>query len=355
MATFTEKYIECPYKLRGHGVMEVKNIIPALEAAAAKYRAPDFYGQGQIIEDFESRISKLTGHEATIFMPSGTMAQQIALKIWSEGREKEIGYHATSHLEIHEQQAIRELHHLTPIIIGNENEPFLKEDFEKIKEQMSSVLIELPQRELGGALMTWDELVELTTAIRSSGSRVHLDGARLWECTPYYQKSISEICSLFDSVYLSYYKGIGAVAGATLSGPKDFIEESKVWLRRHGGNLISLYPYVASADFNLNNRLEKMPAYVAKAKEVSGILKKYDKVSIRPKEVRTNMFHLYIDDNNFPERAELAMDKFGFGFIAKVVDEKKPFKIEISIGDSALTIPSDTLKEALDFIFRGEN
>ncbi len=85
-----------------------------------------------------------------------------------------------------------------------------------------------------------------------------LDGARLFESLPFYQKSAADICVLFDSVYVSFYKGIGGIAGAILAGDRDFIEEAIVWKRRHGGDLISLYPYIPSADYYFNQRIDRM-------------------------------------------------------------------------------------------------
>ena len=74
------------------------------------------------------------------------------------------------------------------------------------------MLLELPQRELGGTLPTWDELVAQVTWARERGAAVHLDGARLWEATPFYDqsydKSLANIAALFDTIYVSFYKGL---------------------------------------------------------------------------------------------------------------------------------------------------
>ena len=72
------------------------------------------------------------------------------------------------------------------------------------------------------------------------------DGARLWEASPFYAASagiaIPEICALFDTVYVSWYKGMGALSGASLAGSNAFIEACKPWLRRMGGNLFTVMP-----------------------------------------------------------------------------------------------------------------
>jgi threonine aldolase len=71
---------------------------------------------------------------------------------------------------------------------------------------------------------------------------LHLDGARLWECRPFYGRDYAQIAGLFDSVYVSFYKTLGGIAGAALAGPADVIAEARVWQRRQGGNLVRLFP-----------------------------------------------------------------------------------------------------------------
>jgi threonine aldolase len=66
-----------------------------------------------------------------------------------------------------------------------------------------------------------------------------MDGARLWEAQPAFRRTFAEICDLFDSLYLSFYKGIGAAVGAMLCGTADFIERAAVWRVRYGGRMVS--------------------------------------------------------------------------------------------------------------------
>jgi threonine aldolase len=123
---------------------------------------------------------------------------------------------------------------------------------------------------------------------------VHLDGARLWECRPFYGREYAEIAGLFDSVYVSFYKILGGIAGSVLAGPADVIAESRVWQRRHGGNLIHLYPYVLSAQKGLRERLGRMEAYHAKAKEIAAVFAPFSEIEIVPNPPHTNMMHLFM-------------------------------------------------------------
>jgi len=86
-------------------------------------------------------------------------------------------------------------------------------------------------------LPTWDDLVAQVEWARGRGAAVHLDGARLWDVQPYYDRPLSEIAGLFDTAYVSFYKTLGGLTGCCLAGPEDLIAESREWRKRHGGTM----------------------------------------------------------------------------------------------------------------------
>ena len=88
----------------------------------------------------------------------------------------------------------------------------------------AAVVLELPQRMNGGGTPSWDDLVEISTYLRGKRVKLHMDGARLFEVLPYYGKPLEELAALFDTVYVSFYKGIGALASAMVVGPRDVLD-----------------------------------------------------------------------------------------------------------------------------------
>jgi len=195
-----------------------ENLIAIGEWCRAHGYEPDRYGDGALIGDFEAKIAALLGCEAAVFMPSGTMAQQIALRIHAEETGVDsFAMHPTSHLELHEMRGYSRVQRLDAVLLGPRARPTLAADLAAWPERLAALLIELPAREIGGQLPTWDELTGLATLARSRKIRLHMDGARLWEAREAYApRSHAEICALFDTVYVSFYKGIGALAGAAL-------------------------------------------------------------------------------------------------------------------------------------------
>ena len=147
------------------------------------------------------------------------MAQQIALRIWADrAGNKTVAFHPECHLEKYEHMAYRELHGLEAVLLGEPDRLFTLDELLAVDRPISSLLIELPQREIGGQLPTWEELEAITSYAHAKGMKLHLDGARLWECQPYFQKTYKEIVADFDSVYVSFYKILFGLAGGGTRG-----------------------------------------------------------------------------------------------------------------------------------------
>lgn len=344
-----ETYGDTPYQLGGHG----KRTAGALKEAIAKVNGnvpSDQYGTGKIIEDFQQKMADYLGKEAAVFFPSGTMAQQAALRIWCDAKGlKRVAYHPLSHLEIHEQNGLKELHQIETVLLADANRLIEVEDIADLEEEVACILLELPQREIGGQLPSFETLEQISGWCRDKGIKLHLDGARLFESLPYYKKTAAQVAALFDSVYVSFYKGIGGIAGAILAGDERFVQQSKVWKRRYGGDLISLYPYILSANYYFCMREGKMGQYYENAKELAELFNSCQEVSTIPKEPVTNMFHIHL---KLPvEHAARILSEVqqetGIGMTGYLKEgAENHCSFEISIGDSYQTIPKQLLQKA---------
>lgn len=217
-------------------------------------------------------------------------------------------------------------------------------DLDELAEAPAALLVELPAREIGGRLPDWPELVALMTVAAERGIWRHMDGARLWEAREHYApSSYADISSQFDSVYVSFYKGIGALAGAMLLGPEDFIAEARVWRRRHGGTLVQLHPLVASAAMRFDGQLAKMAAYRARAAAFAESLAGIDGLSVEPNPPQVNLFHLHFAAP--AEALTAARDRIagedGVWLAPRFSAERGPAhaSAEVYVGDSLLAVP----------------
>jgi len=309
---------------------------------------PDHYGNGGFVAEFEKEIAQMLGKESAVFMPSGTMAQQIALRIWSDRSGiPNVAFHPMCHLEKHEHMAYSELHHLHAVLLGEPDRLFTLADLLAVEKPLSSLLIEFPQRDLGGELPTWDEFQSIVQFAQSKNIKLHLDGARLWECGPYYQRSYADIVASFDSVYVSFYKVLNGLPGAALAGPADFILESRIWMRRHGGNLVHMFPNAISAKIGIDRHLPLMPRYVAKGAEVAQILNELDGITVVPANPQTNMMHLLLDapKNDILDAVGEIAKREKCLLFGNVSETNLGQRLEFYIGDGGLDLPADRIRD----------
>jgi threonine aldolase len=347
----------CERFLIGHGPRHVAQELAAL-AAAAGDEPPDNYGKGGVLERLEAEVAELLGKPAAVFMPSGTMAQQIAMRLHAEDRGRSsIAFHPTCHLELHEQAGYAELHGLRPRLVGRREGLIESADLEALIEPLAALLLELPQREIGGFLPSWEELGVQAAWARQRGVALHLDGARLWESAPFYGRSYAEISALFDSVYVSFYKSLGAIAGAALAGSADFVARARVWQRRHGGNLVSMYPLALSAREALRTRLGKLEGYCERARRVAALLGSIEGVHVLPQPPHTNMFHAYlpVDAERLLEQSTALGRSQKVALFTRARASAPPghCAVELWIGDAASAIGDDELEALVRSVLEG--
>ncbi|MGW2087706.1 threonine aldolase family protein [Streptomyces sp. NPDC001880] len=235
-------------------------------------RPADIYGDG-VVAELEERIAGLLGTEAAAFFPTGTMAQQVALRCWA-GRtgNPTVALHPLAHPEVHERGALGTVSGLRTVHPTSGSRLPTAQEIRDFDEPFGTLMLELPLRDAGFVLPTWEELEDVVAAARERDAVVHIDGARLWECAPHFGRELPEIAALADSVYVSFYKTLGGISGAALAGPASLIEEARTWRHRYGGQLFQQFPAALAALIGLDRELPQLASYVAQAKVVAGAL-----------------------------------------------------------------------------------
>ncbi|MFF3336567.1 threonine aldolase family protein [Streptomyces sp. NPDC002888] len=233
----------------------------------------DIYGNG-VVEALEEKVAGLLGKEAAAFFPTGTMAQQVALRCWA-GRtgNPTVALHALAHPEMHERHAFSQVSGLRPVHIGSEPRQPTAEEVRDFEEPFGALMLELPLRDAGFVLPTWEELTEVVAAAHERDAVVHFDGARLWESTVHFGRPLDEIADLADSVYVSFYKSLDGFGGAALAGPKTLVEEARAWRHRYGGMVFQQFPTALAALVGLEHELPRLPDYVRHARVVAAALR----------------------------------------------------------------------------------
>jgi threonine aldolase len=338
----------CTRFLAGHGPVTAADLLATIPAGTEI----DRYGNGGVVAELEAETARLLGKPAAVFLPSGTMAQQAVLRVHADRRQRRtIVFHPMCHLERHEGQAYQRLHHLTGRPAGDPSQLITLKDLSAITERIAVLLVELPQRDLGGQQPAWDELEAQVGWARDNGAAAHLDGARLWESAAGYQRPHADIAALFDTVYVSFYKGIGALPGCCLAGPEDIVAEVREWRHRMGGTLFGLWPNAASALSCLTRQLPRMPDYLTHARAIAAELADVPGIRVIPDPPQVPMMHLLLSTTQEGLAAaarKLAADQ-GIWTWPQAMTTVDPGtqRVEFSVGEATCGLTPAEVRETL--------
>jgi threonine aldolase len=253
---------------------ELGDIIAELDGADdGPYAGWDRYGEGGPVAALENQVAALLGKPAAAMFPSGTMAQQSTLRVWSDRQgSRRIAIPGLSHLLHHEQDGPRLLNDFEWALLTTGGVVPTVEHLAAIPGALGAALLELPLRDGGYLLPTWEELEAFSLACSDRGVPLHLDGARIWESAPHLGHTPAEIAALADTVYVSFYKGLRGLGGAVVAGSEEVIAEGRLWRSRHGGTLWTMLPYAMSARRGLREELPRMAEYHQRALEMAELL-----------------------------------------------------------------------------------
>ncbi len=266
----------------------------------------DRYGNGGATKELEEAFAKLTGKEKAVFFPTGTMANQLAIKILN-GDNTKIVVPENSHIYRDEADAAQSVHSKRLIAAGQGKAYFSLQDLkdtiayydtgEVFKSGLGTVVIESPVRRADGAAMPLDVMKEITAYSKEKGYKTHLDGARIHIASAFTGVSVAEYAAQFDTVYISLYKYLNAMNGAILCGPASVIDQMSHQIKIFGGTTYQTWGSSAMALHYLNGIEERWRQVAQSAGQLISELNKIKGISITPIEHGTNIFNLKVDTN----------------------------------------------------------
>ena len=330
----------CAVAVSGHGFRSPAQAFEELARACGELGIDewDSYGEHGAVARLEQEVTGLFQVEAAAFFPSGVMAQQAALRIHADrAGSRRVAMPDLSHLLIHEEDGPRVLHDLEVVLLTHGFETPDAGHVAAIPGRVAAVLVELPLREAGCLLPTWDELVAIAAACREKRAKLHIDGARIWESQRWFDRTLAEIATLADSLYVSFYKGLGGIAGAALLGPADFIAEARLWRRRLGGTIFRTTAEAVSALAGLRDQLPILGDTVEWARAFAAGLPSH--VTAAPCVPQVNQFLMYAagDADAVNERVLALIEEHQIGLPAwKGTPEPGRITAEITVTGAAL-------------------
>ncbi|MET8983078.1 beta-eliminating lyase-related protein [Streptomyces sp. NPDC004539] len=331
-----------------------------LQEAAEAYdldERSDVYGNG-VVAALEERIAALLGTEAAAFFPTGTMAQQVALRCWA-GRtgDRAVAVHPLSHLEMYERDALSQVAGLRPVHLTAEPRLPTPKEVREAEEPFGTLALELPLRDAGFLLPSWEELTATVAAARERDAVVHFDGARLWESVTHLGRPLEEIAGLADSVYVSLYKSLDGLSGAALAGPEALVSEARAWRHRYGGMVFHQFPAALTALAGLDRELPRLPEYVAHARVVADALREgfaragVPWFRVHPEVPHTHEFQFWLPygPDTLSEAAVRQAEETGTFLFASPWDERGPgvSYTEVSVRAAGLGWSAADVREAV--------
>jgi threonine aldolase len=261
---------------------------------------PDSYSLGGVVEELEAQCARVLGKERAIFMPTGTLANHMAVRALAGGASRVI-VQEESHLYQDEGDCAQTLSNLTLLPLAAGRATFTAEELQRVLDQtrsarvvsrVSAISIETPVRRKQGERFEPAALAQIVAVARHEGIRLHLDGARMFLESAYGGTTVSDYARPFDTVYVSLYKYFNAASGAILAGPRDLIDGMYHGRRMFGGGLNHAWPFALVALHYLDGFSDRYAAAVKISEAFIGGLRGNDRFAVERIPLGTNIFRL---------------------------------------------------------------
>src|SRR6516162_2413211 len=262
----------------------------------------DEFSRDGVVTQLEERIAEMLGKEAAVFLPSGTLANHLALRLLTR-RGRRVLVQRESHIYNDAGDCVQELSGLTLIPLAPERATFdlaeaaaevARAEEGRVSTPVGVISIESPVRRVAGEVFDFAEMQRITAFAREHGIGRHLDGARLFLASAYTGIAPQTYAALFDTVYVSLYKYFNAAGGAVLAGPRHLLENLYHQRRMFGGGLRQAWPYAAVALHYLDGFAERFGRAAAAADNLFGALQEQGCCEIVRSAAATNVTRLRV-------------------------------------------------------------
>lgn len=267
-------------------------------AMAAAEVGDDVYGEDPTINRLQERAAEIFEKEAALFVPSGTMGNQIAVKVHTKPGQ-EIVIEERGHILNYEVGGSAIIAGVTirPVKSGDgsgiltwaEIAAVLSTDSIYDHTQTGLLCLENTHNLAGGRVMSTTFCAELCANARSNGLPVHMDGARIFNAATALNESVAELTRHCDSVQFCLSKGLGAPVGSILLGSNDFIKEARIWRKRLGGGMRQAGILAAAGLIALDESPKRLHEDHTNAKRLANGLAEIAGIAIDVKTVETNI------------------------------------------------------------------
>ncbi len=265
------------------------------EAMANAEVGDDVFGEDPTVNTLQETVASLLGKEKALFVPSGCMSNQLALKAHTDAGD-EVIMEQDAHMFNYETAAPSVMSAVQVKTIPGVRGVFRAEDLPPhIRPELyymprtRVICVENTHNRAGGAIFPLDEIKKLSSFCKERGIIFHLDGARLWNATVATGIPVNEWAQYFDSVSVCFSKGLGAPVGSAICGTKEFIAKTHKWRKVFGGGMRQSGIIAAGALYAVQHNIERLKEDHEKAAYFANGLSKLKGFTIDLESVQTNI------------------------------------------------------------------
>lgn len=275
---------------------------PSPEMRAAIAQAPvgdDVYSDDPTVNSLEERVAALFGKEAAVFTPTGSLANQLAIRMLVSPSE-ELICETNSHIARAELGAAAVFSGITTrtwraergLLKASDAMELAKPNSGPYLVSTTAIAVENTHNFGGGSVQPISEIAELRNASSQLGMAMHLDGARIWNAHIASGISFSDYGRYFDTISVCLSKGLGAPVGSLMISTKERVTKARVWRKRYGAGMRQVGILAAAGQFALDNNIPSLAEDHRRAKVLAQACNAIASLTINPDTVETNIVGL---------------------------------------------------------------
>ena len=269
------------------------------EAMAQSPVGDDVYGDDPTVNALEERVAAMFGKESGVFTPTGSLANQLAIRMLVAPGE-ELLAETNSHIVRAELGAAAVFSGITTRTWPAKNGLLVAKDALEIARPNSgpylvsttAIAVENTHNFGGGTVQPLDEIKALRKGADELGLALHLDGARIWNAHVASGVALNEYGKYFDTISVCLSKGLGAPIGSIMLGKKDLVSKARVWRKRYGAGMRQVGLLAGAAHYALDNNISRLAEDHRRAKQLAVAIAAIDKSFVDPATVETNIVGL---------------------------------------------------------------
>lgn len=276
---------------------------PAMRAAMAEAEVgDDVFGEDPTVIRLQARLAEMLGKEAALFVPSGTMSNQIGIRVHCQ-RGDEVLCEADCHIYNYEQGGAAQLSGVSARAVEGESGVLRLEQLTGLLRRDNPhyaltrlVCLENTHNRGGGRVLPYDGVAAISQWAKSNRVAMHLDGARLFNAAVATGIAADRWAAHFDTISVCFSKGLGAPVGSALAGPRDLIEQAVRHRKVLGGGMRQAGVIAAGALFALDHHIQRLADDHANAQRLAEAIRQIDGLELRPAQVETNLVVFHVDE-----------------------------------------------------------